>query len=229
MRANRESWLMVALLLASTMSMAQAGEQFRTLVINDQSGRVTLLEMGDKMYVDLSRLVQIAHGSISYEGNRIIMDLSCSTGPTTSAKGESDQVKEVGLSREFRQAAIEEISLMREWASAVANVVRNGYPLSESWVADYRARAQTGLATASATISTEADRNAFQLLKSEFEGVREWSSKLYEARKSMSAANYAISPDALEQDPHSKKIVSCARFLGQMLGSGDFEDNPSCH
>jgi hypothetical protein len=111
----------------------------------------------------------------------------------------------------------------------VANALRNGYPVTESWVESYRARAQSGLGIASTTISTDADRNGFQLLKTEFENVQQWSNKLLKARESMSAANYAVSPDALEQDPLSKKIIGCAHFMGQMLASGDFHDEPSCH
>jgi hypothetical protein len=59
--------------------------------------------------------------------------------------------------------------------------------------------------------------------------VQAWSNKLLEERKSMNAAKYALSPDALKNDPLSQKIVSCAHFLGQMLISGNFQDDHSCH
>jgi hypothetical protein len=45
----------------------------------------------------------------------------------------------------------------------------------------------------------------------------------------MNAAKYALSPSELHNDPLSQKIVSCGHFLGQMLASGDFQDDPSCH
>jgi hypothetical protein len=82
---------------------------------------------------------------------------------------------------------------------------------------------------ASSAVSTDADRNALGLLRHEFESVQEWSNKLLEARKSMNAAKYALSPSELHNDPLSQKIVSCGHFLGQMLASGDFQDDPSCH
>jgi hypothetical protein len=67
-----------------------------------------------------------------------------------------------------------------------------------------------------------------ELLRKEFDWVQEWSNKLLEARKSMNAAKYALSPNELHNDPLSQKIVSCGHFLGQMLASGDFQDDPSC-
>ncbi|HTT19369.1 MAG TPA: hypothetical protein VMG82_10510 [Candidatus Sulfotelmatobacter sp.] len=218
----------VVFLLVSVVTSAQVGEQFRTLVINDKSGKVAVLQMGDKTYIDLKRLVQIADGSISYEGNRITLDVSCESAPAP-ATAEIDQASSTLLSREFMKAAIEEISLMREWASTLANAIQNGYPISESSVADYRAQAQSGLAMASTAVSTDADRSGLQLLNGEFEHVQAWSTKLMEARKSMDTAKYAISPDTLRNDPLSQKIVSCGRFLAQMLVSGNFRDDPSCH
>jgi hypothetical protein len=38
-----------------------------------------------------------------------------------------------------------------------------------------------------------------------------------------------LSVGAVQNDPLSQKIIACGRFLGSMLGSGTFEDNPSCH
>jgi hypothetical protein len=82
---------------------------------------------------------------------------------------------------------------------------------------------------ASTAVSSDADRDAFQLLNHEFDAVQEWSNKLLEARKSMDTAKYSVSPTALQNDPLSQKIVSCGRFLGQMLVSGNFQDEASCH
>jgi len=220
--------LLIIALLIPGVALSQVGEEFRTLVINTRSGKVVVMEFGDKTFIDLKRLVQIAHGSIEYEGNRILLTLPGSAGaPATSVEG--DLPTSSGLTRDFMKAGIEEISLMREWASTLANAVQNGYPVTDSWVAGYQGQSRTGLGTASAAVSNAADRNGFQLLNNEFEAVQEWSNKLLEARKSMDAAKYALSPGALQSDPLSQKIVGCARFLGQMLASGSFQDNQSCH
>ncbi len=221
--------MFILILLLSRLTSAQAGEQFRTLVINDQSGKVAVLEMGDKTYIELKQIAQIAHGSITYQGNRILLDLSCPEANVRAATTEKESTDDSRLTREFVKAGIEEISLMREWASSLASAVQNGFPVTDSWVAGYRGHAQTGLAAASAAVSSGADRSAFQLLNREFENVREWSNKLLEARKSMSAANYALSSGALANDPLSQKIVGCAHFLGQMLASGNFQDDSACH
>lgn len=82
---------------------------------------------------------------------------------------------------------------------------------------------------ASIAATTEADRQALQLLTNEFESVKQWSNKLVEARNSMDTAKYAMSSNALQNDPLSQKIVTCGRFLATMLASGQFQDDPSCH
>ncbi len=219
----------VILLTLSAMMSGQMEENFRTLVINDQSAKVAVVQVGDRTYVDLKRIAQIAHGSISYEGNRIVLDVPCPSTCAPMKMAEPEQPTSVGLSREFVKAGIEEMSLMREWASTLANAVQNGYPITDNWVAGYRAQAQSGLAIASAAVSRDADRTAFQLLSTEFDNVQTWSNKLLDARMSMGAANYALSPDALRNEPLSQKIISCGRFLGQMFGSGSFQDDASCH
>lgn len=230
MRPKIESILHLCLLLAlSGVTSGQVTEQFRTLVVNEYSEKVVLLEMGDKTYIELRQLAQIAHGSVAYEGSQVILTLPRATASTPSPTAKSEEPQASALTRDFMKAGIEEISLMREWASTLANAIQNGYPVSESWVASYRSRAQNGLGMASAAVSSDADRNGFQLLKSEFDAVQEWSNKLLEARKSMDAAKYALSPTALQNDPLSQKIITCGRFLGQMLAGGVFQDDSSCH
>jgi hypothetical protein len=229
MHNTRECGYALILLLVSTVTSAQVGEEFRNLVINDLSGKVVVMEVGGKTYVDLKGLVQIGHGSVEYRGNQIVVSLSCSSMDTPTKTTEEEQSTSLRLSREFTKAGIEEISLLREWASSLANSLQNGYPISENWVAGYRAKAHTGVGIVSAAVSTEGDRSAAELLNHEFETVQEWSNKLMEARKSMDTAKYAISPDTLRNDPLSQKIVTCGRFLGQMLASGSFQDDSSCH
>ena len=125
-------------------------------------------------------------------------------------------------------AAIEQMAQMREWASTLANAIQNGYPVADNWVNDYREQAAHSLRLATVAASTEADRKGLQLLNNEFEAVRKWSNKLVEARKSMDTAKYAMSANALQDEPLSQKIITCGRFLASMLASGNFQDDPSC-
>ena len=229
MRKGMKLAFTAVVLLFAPMILAQSGEESRTLVINGQSGEVALLQMNNKMYLDLQRLAQISKGAISYEENRIVINLPCPSSPSLEKSGEAEQAANRLFSREFIRAGIEEIALMREWASTLANALQNGYPITENWVAGQRAQAQSGLAISSTAVSTDADRDGLQLLKREFENVQAWSNMLLASRKSLDTAKYAISPDALRNDPLSQKIVSCAHHLGQMLASGTYQEDSSCH
>jgi hypothetical protein len=67
--------------------------------------------------LDLEALTQIANGSITFEANRIVLTLSSF----------SPSIVMWLFSRDFMQAGIEAIALLREWASPLANTIQNGY------------------------------------------------------------------------------------------------------
>jgi hypothetical protein len=222
-------WL---LFLLQVISLAQHEQQGRNLTINGHEGQAKVVEVRGRAYVDVEGLTQIIHGSLTFSANRIILRLPESVSPPateTAAVPSHSPASDSGLSRDFMRAGIEEIATMREWASTLANAIQNGYPVTENWVANYREQAAHDLRLASAAASTEADRNAFQLLTHEFEAVREWCNKLIQERQSMSTARYALSPSALLNEPSSQKIVACGHFLASMLASSSFQDDPSCH
>ena len=126
MHKGMECGCAAILLLASMVSSAQVGEEFRTLVVNDQSGQAAVLKMGDKTYVDLKRLVQIVHGSVVIEGDRIVVDVSCAAHKNQETTAQPEPDTSPRLTQDFMKAGIEEISLMREWASTLANAMQNG-------------------------------------------------------------------------------------------------------
>jgi hypothetical protein len=232
----RQKFLSVLLLLVllCEMTAAQADHQRRTVVINGQAGQASIVEVEGRPYVDLEALAQIANGSVSVKANRIVLTLptpndKTSEQTTTQNTTTPNPVNESALSREFMKAGIEAIAGLREWASTLAYAIEGGYQVTEGWVATYRGQAAHSVGLASAAAVTDADRNAFQLLNNEFEAVRDWSNQLVEARKSMSAGKYAVSADALRNEPLSQKIIACGHFLAPMLGSGSFQDDPSCH
>ena len=133
------------------------------------------------------------------------------------------------LSQDFMKAGIEEIARLREWATTLASAIRGGYGVTDEWVNGYRDQASQNLQLADAAATTDGDRNAAQLLHHAFDLVQQWSDKLVTAKKSMDTAKYSTSPDALREDPLSQKIITCGRFLTQMLGSATFQDDASCH
>jgi len=213
--------------------LAQHEQQGRVFTISGQAGQATIVEVGGRAYVDVEGLTQIMRGALSFSANHIILTLPASVATPSATEAATERAhspgSDSGLSRDFMQAGIEEIATMREWASTLGNAIQNGYQVTESWTSNYREQTVRDLRLASAAAATDADRNALQLLTNEFDAVREWSNKLVQERKSMDAAKYALSPNALRSDPLSQKIIACGHFLAAMLGSGSFQDDPSCH
>jgi len=232
MRSKRSVGLLVLLMLLPWgVILAQVKQESRTLVVNGKAGEAAVVQINSRTYVDLENLARIANGSLGFDKNQITLTLpgGYEASAPAGAPAPEQPVAHVGLSRNFMMAGIETLAQMREWASTMAYAIQNGYGVTESWAADYREKAANALRQASASVSTDADRNAMQLLANEFEAVREWSNKLVEAKQSMDTAKYSTSPNALRDEPLSQKIISCGHFLGSMLGSAEFKDDPSCH
>ena len=232
MRSKRSvSLLVLLMLLLCRVILAQVKQESRTLVVNGKTGEAGVVQINSRTYVDLENLARIANASLGFDKNQITLTLPggyVASAPA-AAPAPEQPVAHVGLSRNFMMAGIETLAQMREWASTMAYAIQNGYGVTESWAADYREKAANALRQTSASVSTDADRNAMQLLANEFEAVREWSNKLVEAKQSMDTAKYSTSPNALRDEPLSQKIITCGRFLGTMLGSAEFKDDPSCH
>jgi len=231
MRHNGRILLKVGLLLTlmCATSLAQAPQQQRTLVVNGQSGQASVVLISGRTFVDLAALARIANGSVGFQGNQITLTLPSSAAAAHTPPPQPEPTPTTGLSREFMKAGIETLAQMREWATTLAYAIQNGYGVTDNWVADYREQAASSLRLATAAASTDSDRSALQLLNNEFESVRDWSNKLVEAKKSMDVGKYAVSPNALRDEPLSKKIIACGHFLATMLAGGEFQDDASCH
>jgi len=216
-------------LLLCDYSVAQHKQQSRILVVNGQAADAAVVQISGREYVDLQALARVANGSVEFKGDQIVLTLPGGDTSEVTPAPTPEHPTDSGFSQEFMKAGIEEIALMREWASPLAYAIQNGSPITEQWVAGYRDQAAHGLRLASVAAKTDADRKALQLLTNEFDAVREWSNKLVEARRKMDTAKYAMSETALKEDPLSQKIIACGHFLGTMLGSGAFQDDSSCH
>jgi len=230
MISNKRLLLIVLILLSRELTPAQVNPENRHLVVNAKAGDATVVEINGRTYIDLETLVRIANGSLGFQGRQITLVLP---GPQASTRASSQRLEQPvssnALTRNFMIAGIETIAQMREWASTMANAIQHGYGITESWAADYRGKAADSLQQTSASISSDADRNALQLLTNEFQHVEAWSNKLVEAKKNMDIAKYSMSPSALRNDPLSQQILNCGHFLATMLGSAEFKDDPSCH
>jgi hypothetical protein len=210
------------------LAASQAVEQKRTLVVNGQSGQVAVLQMNGRSFVDLEALARIANGTLGFRGEEIVLNLPAAAASAPAKAPSISQQSNSAFSKEFMTAGIETMSVIREWRSALANAIQNGYPVSANWVESYRGRAAQNLRLASVAASTDADQQALQLLTNELDNMQRWSDKILKARKDMDAAKY-MSPDALDNDPLFQKILNCAHSLAAMSASGQFQDDGSCH
>jgi hypothetical protein len=218
---------LVVFLIVPGLAFSQTVQQNRTLVVNGQSGQVAVMQINGRSFVDLEALAQLANGSLGFRGDQITLTLPCAAS-TPAATPSTRQPADSAFSKNFMTAGIEEMAIIREWRSAQANAIQNGYPVTPNWVATYHDRATAALRLASVAASTDSDQQALQLLTNELDNMQKWSNKILQARKDMDAAKY-MSPDWLNNDPLFQKILNCAHSLASMASSGQFEDDGTCH
>lgn len=214
--------MLAGLLAALGPALSETAHPSQTLVVTGQPGQAPVLQVNGRSYVDVEALARLTNGSLGFKANQIILTLPASTATTTPPANPSSSS---GFSKEFLKAGIEEMTVIREWRGALTNAVRNGYPVTDEFMANYRDQASTNLRLASVAASTDSDHNAFQLLSKEFDNMEKLSNKILAGRQNM---NY-LSPDALKDDPLDHQILNCARSLASMAASGQFQDDGSCH
>jgi len=207
------------------IAFGQSELQTRTLVINGRSGEALIYRINNQSFIDLETLVRIAHGSMSFQGDHITLTLPVSQ--VTSADPGPPHAE--GMTKGFMTAALQDVGLIKDWHSTIAYAIQRAVPGDGSQLVVFHDRAAEGLRLATVAASSHSDHNALQLLTNHFNQVDRWKRKLVDARKSMSTANYSITPDALEKDPEYQNIANCDRFLGTMLAGGQYKDDPSCH
>ncbi|MBZ5702421.1 MAG: hypothetical protein LAN84_11305 [Acidobacteriia bacterium] len=196
------------------------------LVVNGRTTGAAVRQIDGRFYVDIETLAQITNGVFTVEPNRIVLTIpgSDSRAALSAAPSQATQ----GLSRDFAKAAIAELAEMREWRGAIGTMITYGLAVSGTWAQEYQARVEEGLKQAAEAASTEADRNALQLLRNESGKLAGWASVVFAERRALNAAR-TVDPNALQNDAALAKITSCGRFLNAMLVSGDFADDSSCH
>jgi hypothetical protein len=213
-------------LAALTAIPAGAQQQNHTLIVNGQPSQVPVVQINGRSYADLEGLAKATNGTLVIKGSEIDLSLpgSSNNAGASSSSSSSTPSDNSRLSREFMRAAIEAMSSMRDWHSALSNAVQNQYPISENWVVQYQNQASTGLRLASAAASTDADHSSMQLLENEFNNMKQVSDDILAKVES----HAYISPDSLENNTLEKKLVSCGHSLANMVGSGQFQDDGSC-
>jgi hypothetical protein len=212
---------LLALSAMSALATAQTAQQSTSLVISGITGQIPILQLQGRSYVDVESLARLTSGSLSFKGNQMTLTLNSSKAAAAAPAAPATDK----LSREFVTAGIEEMASIREWRAAIIQAVQNNYPVVDPWVGNYRRTADKNLALAMAAIKTNADRNAFALLKNEFTNMQTNSDKYLQ----MKSNNQYTPPNSFDNDALDQKVLACSRALAAMAASGTFQDDYSCH
>ena len=204
-------------LLALTLTTAQ---QTNSLAISGQPGQAKVIQVDGRNYVDVEGLARILNGSMSFNGNQIVLALTGGNAPTSTP---SDGTQ--GFSKDFLNAGIEAMSQLREWHAALKNAIERSYPVSEDWIGPLRRQAPQSLRLAQVAASTDADKNAYPLVANEFSNMNRLSDKYLQMANNL---NY-IDPNSLSNNPLEQRLVACGHFLVNMVSSNQLADDGSCH
>jgi hypothetical protein len=203
--------------------VAHAAQQSRTLVVTGHPGEIALVDMNGHPYVGLEALTRVVNGSLSFNGNQVILTLPADL-PNSISSASTGTAAKRGLSSDFLNAGIEQMSVIREWRTALTSAVQRGYPVTEDWMNGYSDLAQKNLRLASVAASTESDRNVLSLLNIEFNNMKKLSNRFVDANKAM---RY-MAPNSLDNDPLNQSILNCGHSLASMAASGRFVNDGAC-
>jgi hypothetical protein len=200
---------------------AQAPQKISTLTIAGHAGEAQLIQVNGKSYIDIETLARLTRGTLSFKVNQTVLTLPPSD-PEVQAPAPRANA---GFSRAFTQAGIEEMSVIREWRTAIVTAVQKNSPASEDWISAQQALADKSLELASAAASTNDDHSAYPLLSAEFNNMRSLSEHYLAFRQQATF----ISPDTFHSGPLEDQILSCARGFVSMTESREFQDQSACH
>jgi len=213
-KAYRTLAIFCGLLLAFTL----AAQQSTSLVITGQKGYAKVVQVQGHNYVDIDGLARLTNGSISFEGNQIVLAL-----PGTPAS-DSSSPQPVGFSKQFLAAGIEAMSRVREWHTALKTGIERSVPLASGWLDADQQQARESMALASAAVSTDSDRSAYPLLVNVWNNMKALTDKYVQ----LSQSQTYFAPDSLQSDPLDQQIVTCGHSLSAMAAAKQFIDDGSC-
>jgi len=208
-------------------SVAQT--QSTVLTIAGHGGTAPIIQRNGRSYVDVESLARMTGGTLGFQANRIVLTLPTPTlHADTPVPAEEPRPKpeDAGYTRDFLRAGVEQMTVIREWRSALENAVRTNNPVEESWISGYRRNAETRMQVAVASATTNADRQGLSLLQGATQMVRQLSDRFLALRSTFTY----VSPDSLDNDPLDQKILTCAQGMAaQAMPGGKFEDVSACH
>jgi hypothetical protein len=214
---------MAGILTCALLAMSQGRVQ--SLVVAGGAGNAPVVQLKGRNYVELEALARAANGSLSFSGNQVTLSLAGSDHSVAADHSGSSRSADNAFSSDFLRAGIEAVSSLREWHSALASAIGNGYPVTSEGFVPYQTQATRDLRLAQVAATTDADQKAAQLLANGFEKMKQLSDKYVTHRTNM---NY-VATDALQNDPADQALIACGRAIGAMAASGQFSDDASCH
>src|SRR5580693_7079187 len=202
----------------------------KTLVVNGTSAGSAVREIDGHTYIEIEALARATNGVVTIEPTRVLLSIpsASSAAAVTTAAAPQAARPAVGLSVEFKRAAISELSEMREWRGAIGAMITYGLAAGGATAQDYHAICESGLSQATVVATTNDDLNAVQLLKGEFDTLAAWAAQVLADRKALNGAR-TTDPNSMANDPVLTKITACGRFLNSMIVSGTYADDATCH
>jgi hypothetical protein len=198
----------------------------KTLVVNGKTAGAGVRQINGRLYVDLEALAQATNAVFTVEPRRVVLNIPPSDADAVVTDDSAQNSQR--LSRDFSSAAISALAAMREWRVAVRAMILYGLAVSETWVQAYHQQSMDALQQASVVASTEADRNALQLLRNETDMMTVWANQVESDRQQLNGEK-VVDPNALKDDTTLAKIQKCSQFLNSMVLSASFNDDPNCH
>ena len=225
---TRSVWVVATVaMFVVVVGLVQAAQQGTVLVLNGYSGTVPVMQVNGKNYVNVEALARVTNGSMSFNGNQIVLTLPAAGsggGAAAAQQAAPPASQNTGFSKEFLTAAIEEMSTLREWHSALASAIANGFPVTGELVAPYQAQAATNLRLMQVAVSTQSDQGAAQLISNAYQKMKQLSDKYVAKRANLEF----VGPNALKNDPLDQSLIACGMSLRSMAGSGQFVDDGTC-
>ncbi|HYL68277.1 MAG TPA: hypothetical protein VEX69_03850 [Candidatus Limnocylindria bacterium] len=210
---------LAASLILPALALSLAAQQSDSLIIAGQPGSARIIHVEGRNYVEVEGLARLTNGSISFNGNQIVLTMQGATASTPTAPPPP-----AGFSKDFVTAGIEAMSQIREWHAALKQAIEGGSPLTQVGLGGWRAQAQQALRLASVAVSTTSDKNVLPFLTNEFNNMSKLSDNYLQMAKSMTY----IDPSSLSTDPLDQRIRTCARSLASMATANQFVDDGSC-
>ena len=218
--------LYLALVLALSGMLFAQGTSTKILVVNGKTAGVGVRQINGRLYVDLEALAQATNAVFTVEPRRVVLNIPPSDAGAVATDDSAQNSQR--LSRDFSSAAISALAAMREWRVAVRAMILYGLAVSETWVQAYHQQSMDALQQASVVASTEADKNALQLLRNEGDMMTAWANQVESDRQQLNGEK-VVDPNALKDDTTLAKIQKCSQFLNSMVLSASFNDDPNCH